>query len=341
MLDQLPSYLQEQAKRQLQADTPKPTTVVSLVVEAKAVKVDLRQIDKTIIQAEGKRTALHCRYGKILAAIKDSCEHGQWLPTLADIGESEARSLEYIKVFQFFSDFGKIDDLTAEAEAGRHTVKQSFVAIRRDPRFYNVYENCFETPQWLRDVITKQYGFPGLDVAASHGKHLGERWYAPRQFDEDGNLDPAGVGAIGFDALKQDWVKDCPKGKVAWCNAPYFKDVLHAFLEMCYSESQRGLTVVGFSPCWSEWHKDLINKYAEVRHCTKRVVCDGFGPKDGKQVCCKRNDGQVFVFRPGQTYFRGLDISPIEETPEPIGNPPEDRPAPKHCITCPYCGKSW
>jgi hypothetical protein len=299
-------------KRQLEpaVSSTKPTTIVGFVAQAKALRIDIREADKAIKIAEGRRTALHCRYGRVLLAIKTGCKHGQWLPTLQEIGETNARALEYIKVYQLYSDFGKLPDEVAEAEALRHSVTQTQHAYRRDPRFYNIYENCFATPQWLRDVVTRDYGFPGLDVASSHGMHFGERFYAPRQFDEDGNIDPAGVGAIGYDGLKQDWKRDCSKGKIAWCNAPYFRDVLHAFLEKCHAESERKLTVVGFSPCWSEWHKNLINQYAEVRYSTKPVVCEGFGPKEGKPSHCKRNDAQLFIFRPKQLYFRGLDVAP-------------------------------
>ena len=53
---------------------------------------------------------------------------------------------------------------------------------------YGVDYYCFATPSWLRATIEREYGYPALDVAASHDMQFGKRFYAPEQ-----------------DGMKQNW----------------------------------------------------------------------------------------------------------------------------------------
>ena len=43
------------------------------------------------------------------------------------------------------------------------------------------YSYCFATPLWVRRAIIRDYGYPALDVCASHGKHFGANGTAQRR----------------------------------------------------------------------------------------------------------------------------------------------------------------
>jgi hypothetical protein len=276
------------------AKLPTVGSLADLVAQAKALRLDIRKADKEVKRAESYRTSLHWRYGQVLIAIHQQCKHGQWLKLIKTIGEKQQRADEAIVIAKKFP---------TEAAASKVTVKQALDAARRDPDFYNCYENCFQTPQWLRDAIANEYGYPGLDACASHGTQFGERFYAPQD-------DEFGVGAAGFDGLKQRWRKHCPLNRVVWCNSPYHLSVLADWIRKCYHEAQTGLVVIQLLPGWAvagEPHgldgaKELITRYAEIRRAAIPINQEGFGPKATKKASIGRGaiDAEVVIWRKGQ-----------------------------------------
>ena len=165
-----------------------------------------------------------------------------------------------------------------EAEAGKISVPRALAIIKRSDDSYGPYENCFACPQWLRDAVTRDYGFPGLDVAASHGMHFGEKFYT---YKEDG--------------LTQDWTRDCG-GKIVWCNPPYNASVLHLWVKYAWEQSQNGCTVVAMLPFWRNY---------DVVLGLRQAVCRGAHPRrHGRAGRVRPEDRQAMRQRPGTDRLR-------------------------------------
>ena len=218
--------------------------------------------------------------GKILITIKSRVGHGQFLSALAAHRIKSQRASEDIRIAEHFA---------SDEEAGRVTVAKALKAIKKSESSYGPYENCFATPEWLKKAIEREYGYPGLDAAASHGVYFGERCYTPVE-----------------DGLRQDWVRDCC-GKPVWMNCPYNLTVLGQWVSYAHQQSQQGCTVISLLPYWRnhDWFS-LVKDYAEVRLPGARVILDGFGPKVGKKcgnVPPREYESVVAIFRPGQTGF--------------------------------------
>ena len=218
---------------------------------------EVRAIQKEIVRQENYLTALRWRRGQILIEIKRRVGHGQFLAALAAKKVKSQRASEDIRIAEHFP---------TETDAGRVSVEKALDAIKKSDSSYGPFENCFATPEWLKKAIERDYGYPGLDVASSHGVHFGDRFYTPTE-----------------DGLKQDWVRDCG-GKPAWCNCPYNLSVLGQWVNYAYEQSQRGCTVICLLPFWRNypWFQ-LVQKHAEIRLPGASVIHDGFGPKKGKQ----------------------------------------------------------
>jgi hypothetical protein len=57
-----------------------------------------------------------------------------------------------------------------DAQQGNGTNKREQLRQQLGPDYY-----CFATPAWVREAITREYGYPDLDVASSHDMHFGKR----------------------------------------------------------------------------------------------------------------------------------------------------------------------
>lgn len=301
-----------------------------LISKAKERKAEIVRAQRRRKEAEGYETAAWWDYGETLAEIKRSCKRkGDWQNALDAIRESYQRSDEAIKIRTLF---------TSKNEAAKVTVRTALKLIRKKDENYGPYDNCFATPEAVRQFIIREYGFPGLDVAASHGMHFGENFYSPLD-------DEFAKGAIGIDALKQDWVRHCA-GKIIFCNSPHNKLILAKFVEMAYEASQRGATVVCVLPYWHTvreadgWFQKYVVPYAEVRFFRDRVIFDGFGPmakkKTGNVPGKTDYDSILVIFRPGQVGFVGAwirltseplttqTVEQLQETPLPNSDKEEE-----------------
>jgi hypothetical protein len=245
-------------------------------------KSNIRRIEKEIADRDGYLTAARYRLGLLLLELKQRCDHGEFEAECKARKVKSQRASEDMRIAEYFP---------SEAEAGKVSVPRALAMINRSDDTYGPYENCFACPQWLRDAVTRDYGFPGLDVASSHDMHFGEKFYT---YKEDG--------------LIQDWTKDCG-AKIVWCNPPYNASVLPRWVKYAWEQSQNGCTVVAMLPFWRnyDWFWDYVKPFAEVRIPGDMVVLEGFGPKTGKQCGNVRGPTDyetiIAIFRKGQTGF--------------------------------------
>lgn len=112
----------------------------------------------------------------------------------------------------------------------------------------------FGTPQELFDELNKEFNFV-LDAAASERNHKC-LWYYSKEDD----------------ALTKNW----NLGGVVFCNPPYSRGNVAAFVKKGYEESLKGVTVVLLLPARTEqaWFHDYVSK-GEVRFIRKRVKYEG------------------------------------------------------------------
>jgi hypothetical protein len=292
----LPPNLLAEAKRQLAPQIPDigdlaKLTDAELWSRVEAEQANIRRAEKEIAERGLYVTAARYRSGKFLNELRPRCEK---------TFEKECKARKITS--QRASEDRRIADLFAsEAEAGKVPIHRALKMIKRSDGSYGLYENCFACPQWLRDAITRDYGFPGLDVASSHDMHFGDKFYTPKE-----------------DGLKQDWVADCG-GNIVWCNPPYNLLVLGQWVEYAWRESQRDCVVACMLPFWKtqEWFWRFVKPYAEVRHLGALVILDGFGPKTGKK--CGNISGPtgyetiIAIFRKDQKGFTSDWIEPISK----------------------------
>jgi hypothetical protein len=279
-----------------------------LIEQAKSLRIEIRKQKANAHNEACYLTALHWRYGMRLKAIKKQCKHGEWLKKLVMIGEvdrhgkaNRRRAREYIRYTQVF---------TTEANAGKKTVDQANKLIKR--HYNSPFNNCFATPDWLRDEIAKEFGFPGLDVCSSHGMHFGDKWFSPKD-------NKAGRGAAAFDGLAQDWSRFCPQAKIIFCNPPFKRAVLSLWMKKCWEAAQTGYTVVCVLPQWARdgWYQDYVAKFGEVRHAVL-VEMKGFGPKKGIRSGGQKWETLVVVFRKDQMYSEGPVFRKLQPNVPPL-----------------------
>jgi site-specific DNA-methyltransferase (adenine-specific) len=119
----------------------------------------------------------------------------------------------------------------------------------------------FGTPRWLFADLDKKYQFV-LDAAASR-----ENAKCSLFFTKQDN------------ALALDWLQSCPpdSSKSVFCNPPYSRGNVAAFVRKAYTESRKGLTVVMVLPCRTEqaWFHDIAMPYGRVEFLRKRVRFEG------------------------------------------------------------------
>ncbi len=116
----------------------------------------------------------------------------------------------------------------------------------------------FGTPDYIFKPLDAEFHFT-LDVAASETNRK-----CPFYFSKAAN------------ALTQDWVESARRAgipPVFWCNPPYSRGMVEAFVQKAYEESQRGATVVMLLPTRTEqpWFHDIVLPNAEIRFIRKRI----------------------------------------------------------------------
>jgi uncharacterized small protein (DUF1192 family) len=262
---------------------------------------EIKRLEEEVTQKQQYLTAARYRRGQLLIELKRRCKHGEFESMLKRHRIKSQRASEDRRIAEHYAN---------EEDAGKVSVVEALKAIKRSGTVCDPYENCYACPQWVRGVIAKEFGLPGLDVSASHGMEFGERFYSP----------PGDPSGFKQDGLKQDWKKDC-MGKVIWCNPPYHKKVIANWVEKAWREAQRGCVVLCMLPLWRShgWFAEYVKAYAEVRISGAPVVLQGFGPQQGTR--CGNVDSPfayetiIAIFRKGQKGFiNGAYMEPMTTT---------------------------
>ena len=108
----------------------------------------------------------------------------------------------------------------------------------------------WETPQWLFDLLNKEFHFDYDAAANEYNTKCGDNWLQ--------------------NALNDPWMKW--GGKLFWLNPPYSK--ISAFMKKAYEESLKGAVVVCLIPCRTDtyyWH-DYVMKAQEIRFINGRLI---------------------------------------------------------------------
>lgn len=111
----------------------------------------------------------------------------------------------------------------------------------------------YETPQWLFDLLNKEFHFH-VDAAATFTNKKTSAYF----------------GLSHPDALKVDWHYK-PLRTIFFLNPPYSK--ISAFMKKAYEESLKGAVVVCLIPCRTDtyyWH-DYVMKAQEIRFINGRL----------------------------------------------------------------------
>lgn len=120
----------------------------------------------------------------------------------------------------------------------------------------------FATPDKIFKPLHEEFGFL-LDAAASYKNAKISNYITKEE-----------------NALTADWFErairygaDGARPPAVWCNPPYSRGNVEAFVKKAEEESRKGLTVVLLLPARTEqpWFHDIVLKYAEVRFIRKRV----------------------------------------------------------------------
>jgi phage N-6-adenine-methyltransferase len=285
-------------------------------------------------------TAAHWEFAGTLAEIKQRCgdDHAKWTAAYKRIGIDRRRVselLQYRIAFKTRTDAAKVQVTRA------NKLIRKAVRAEAKPGEYDPMQDCFETPQWLYDVLDAEFHF-GLDAAATDECHKCAVYLTPKE-----------------DALTVNW-HERSGGRAIFLNSPFERHQLPRFVEKAYDESQHGPEVTCVLPYYKSypWFRDVVWTYAEVRQIQGQVVFDGFGPKFGKHAGNiagpQSFDTIVGIFRPGQKGFSGPYIDRPGAKREVINLPIArsearklveiEREALRRTTVgriCPKCGHRW
>ena len=122
----------------------------------------------------------------------------------------------------------------------------------KDTACFSKNSDEWSTPQWLFDLLDKEFHF---------------------NFDAAANRDNTKCGVYSDDSLKVSWCigLGTPSGGRVWLNPPYSK--IGAFMKKAYEESLKGAVVVCLIPVRSDtryWH-DYVMKAQEIRFVKGRL----------------------------------------------------------------------
>lgn len=136
------------------------------------------------------------------------------------------------------------------------------LTIEREPKVLDSSSDEFGTPDYLYKPLDAEFHFE-IDAAASP-----ENTKCAQYFTKEDN------------ALTLDWIRCAGSANVPpvfWCNPPYSRGNVEAFVKKAHEESQKGATVVMLLPARTEqsWFHDIVLKHAEVRFIRKRVTFVG------------------------------------------------------------------
>ena len=180
------------------------------------------------LQVATRRLAVHvAQVGAWLTAAKDKCQHGEWLPWLADncAEISQQTGSNYMRLYdKAASNYQLIGNLTP-------TQAYKALGVVQDDNGSDWYQSSdsddWWTPQWVFDLLDQEFGFE-TDVCAS-----AENAKCRRFFSREDN------------ALDQEWTGVC------WMNPPYGRSGdqgIYQWMQKDHQAAQMDATVVCFVP---------------------------------------------------------------------------------------------
>lgn len=119
------------------------------------------------------------------------------------------------------------------------------------------------TPLVFRSAVTRRFGQPAFDLAATTESAFGDEWYTETD-----------------DSLEQEWSK--LKG-LLWLNCPYSN--ITPWTKKCMKESLLGAKILLLVPgsIGANWYWDWVEPYADV-YSVGRMVFDNCFSKRGELV---------------------------------------------------------
>ena len=141
----------------------------------------------------------------------------------------------------------KFESYFAEAEYSNWEFSVYSLLRYANDGIYSSDLNDWETPQWLFDLLNKEFKFT-LDVCATKKNTKCKRYYTPKD-----------------NGLKQNWKGTC------WMNPPY-GNAIASWIRKAKEEASKGATVVCLVPARTDtewWWSNCI--YGEVRFLKGRL----------------------------------------------------------------------
>lgn len=156
------------------------------------------------------------------------------------------------------------DDVDALVETAAR-VGEEVMAAAQAPQddYLHTGSDEFGTPDYIFKPLNDEFHFT-FDAAAS-----AENAKCPLFFTKEDN-------ALAL----RSWVNEANAYEVDpvfWCNPPYSRGNVSAFIKKAYEESQNGATVVLLVPARTEqdWFHDIVLPNAEVRFVRGRIKFNG------------------------------------------------------------------
>jgi phage N-6-adenine-methyltransferase len=180
------------------------------------------------LQVATRRLAVHvAQVGAWLTAAKAKCQHGEWLPWLADNCPEITRrtATRYMQLYERAASNGTLMSHLTPTQAYKA------LGVVRNNNGSDWYQSSdsddWWTPQWVFDMLDQEFGFE-IDVCASAENAKCERFFSR----ED-------------NALDQEWAGVC------WMNPPYGRSGdqgIYQWMQKARQSAQAGATVVCFVP---------------------------------------------------------------------------------------------
>lgn len=132
----------------------------------------------------------------------------------------------------------------------------------KDSALFSKASDEWETPQWLFDLLDREFHFQ-VDAAATNENKKCMLWFGDN-----------GTGEY-CDALEHPWHHVVLKEERFFLNPPYSK--IAAFMQKAYEESQKGATVVCLIPARTDtrYFHDYCMKALEIRFIKGRLKFGG------------------------------------------------------------------
>ena len=181
-----------------------------------------------------RRLAGHvAQVGAWLTAAKAKCQHGEWLPWLADNCPDITRrtATKYMGIYQRITSNGNLNSHLDAVNKMSPSQAYKALGVVRNNNGSDWYQSSdsddWWTPQWVFDMLDQEFGFE-IDVCASAENAKCERFFSR----ED-------------NALDQEWAGVC------WMNPPYGRSGdqgIYQWMQKARQSAQAGATVVCFVP---------------------------------------------------------------------------------------------